>query len=228
MTTPAIPNRSFPLKRIVGGLLIAAGLCAAAAIMLPKPASAKDAIGLGADEKKQVRQIESYLNAVSTLSARFIQVTSLGHYSQGQFLMARPGRMRIDYDEPTPVLIVSDGTWVMYKDEELDQISHIPFSQLPAAMFIGDRVDFFGDDLMITEFETEAGVHRLSLQRSDDPMEGALTLVFEAKPLQLKKWQVVDAQGTTTTVSLLGPKFGEALNPELFKVENQALPRRED
>lgn len=228
MTTPGIPNRPFPLKRIITGLLLAASVCAATAVLLPKSANAKDAIGLGDDETKQVRRIEAYLNAISTMSARFIQVTSLGHFSQGEFLMSRPGRMRIDYDDPMPVLIVSDGDWVMYKDEALDQISHVPLSQLPAAMFIGEHVDFFGDDIMITEFETEAGVQRLSLQRVDDPMEGVLTLIFEAKPLQLKKWQVIDAQGTTTTVSLLGPKYGVAFAPELFKVENKILQKRQD
>lgn len=228
MTTPGIPNRPFPLKRIISGLLLVAGVFAATAVLVPKSAHAKDAIGLGDDETKQVKRIEVYLNAISTLSSRFIQVTSLGHFSQGEFLMARPGRMRIDYDDPMPVLIVSDGNWVMYKDEALDQISHVPLSQLPAAMFIGEHVDFFGDDLMITEFETEAGVLRLSLQRADDPMEGVLTLVFEAKPLQLKKWQVIDAQGTTTTVSLLGPKYGVSFEPGLFKVENRVLPKRQD
>lgn len=223
-----IPNHPFPLKRIIGGLLLVAAAFAATAVLLPKSAQAKDAIGLTSAEQKQVQRIEDYLNAISTMSSRFMQVTDRGHFAQGEFLMARPGRMRIDYDPPVPVLIVSDGTWVMYKDEELDQLSHMPLSQLPASMFIGEHVDFFGDALLITNFENEAGVQRLTLQRADDPMEGALTLVFEAKPLQLKKWSVVDAQGTTTTVSLLGPKFGDKLAAGLFKVEQHRLEKRED
>ena len=225
--TAGIPNHPFPLKRIVGGLLVAAAVTAMMAVMLPKAANAKDAMGLSPTETTQVQRIEDYLNAISTLSSRFMQITDRGHFAQGEFMMARPGRMRIDYDPPMPVLIVSDGSWVMYKDEELDQISHIPLSQLPASMFIGAVVDFFGDDLLITDFEDEAGVLRLTLQRSEDPMEGALTLAFEAKPLQLKKWSVVDAQGITTIVSLLGPQFGEKLADSLFKVENKILARPE-
>ena len=231
MTPPeasGIPNHPFPLKRIVAGLLLIAAAFAATAVLLPKSAQAKDAMGLDEAENKQIHRIEDYLNAISTLSARFMQVTNQGHFAEGEFLMARPGRMRIDYDPPMPVLIVSDGTWVMYKDEELDQTSHIPLSQLPASMFIGAKVDFFSDDLLITGFEAEAGVQRLTLQRTDDPMEGALTLVFEAKPLQLKKWSVVDAQGITTTVSLLGPKFGVKLTDDLFKVETEIMQRQDN
>ena len=223
-----IPNRPFPLKRIVGGLLLIAAAFAATAVLLPKAANAADAIGLGADETKQVQRLEDYLNAISTLSSRFMQVTDRGEFAQGEFLMARPGRMRIDYDPPTPILIVSDGTWVMYKDEELDQISHIPLSQVPASMFFGDKVDFFGKDLLIIDFEENAGVQRITLQRTNDPSEGELTLVFEARPLQLKKWSVIDAQGIATTVSLLGPQFGVALASDLFTVEQRILDRPEN
>ncbi|HEY9078568.1 outer membrane lipoprotein carrier protein LolA [Magnetovibrio sp.] len=225
---PGIPNRPFPLKRVVGALLAVAVAFAAAALVLPKSANAKDAIGLNDSQIDSVEQVQTYLNAISTLRARFMQVTNQGNFAQGEFMLSRPGRMRIDYDPPVPVLIVSDGNLVMYKDEELDQISYVPLSTLPASMFIGETVNFFGDDLLITNFEHEKGALRLTLQRSEDPMEGSLTLVFATAPLALKKWSVVDAQGITTTVSLLGPTFGEALNEELFKVENRILPRKQD
>lgn len=229
--TPGVianPNRPFPLKRVIGALLGVALAFAAAAVLLPKSAEAKDTVGLKPEAQKQVKRIEGYLNAISTMRSRFMQITDQGHYAQGQFFMARPGKMRIDYDPPNPVLIVSDGDWVMYKDEELDQLSHLPFSEFPAAMFVGANIDFFGDDLLITGFENEAGVMRVRLQRANDPMEGSLTLVFEAKPLQLRKWSVIDAQGMTTTVSLLGPEFGPKLGDDLFKVEHRIMERRDN
>lgn len=222
-----IPNRPFPLKSIIGSLVLIAAAIAAAALLLPKKAEAKDIIGLSAAEKTQVQRIEKYLNAIATLSSRFMQVTDTGQFAQGEFLMARPGRMRIDYDDPVPILIISDGTWVMYKDESLDQISTLPFAQVPASMFIGANVDFFGDDLMVTNFEDDAGALRLTLQRSEDPSEGSLTMVFEANPMQLKKWSVIDAQGVTTTVSLLGPRFGDTFANDLFVVENPQINNRE-
>ncbi|MCW8916430.1 MAG: outer membrane lipoprotein carrier protein LolA [Magnetovibrio sp.] len=218
-----IPNRAFPLGRVVGGLLVVALMTAAAAVMLPKSAEAKDAIGLNTSQKKTIEHIQTYLNAITTMRSRFMQITSEGGFSQGDFRLQRPGLMRIDYDPPVPVLIVSNGLMVMYKDEELDQISHVPLATMPASMFIGDTVDFFGDDLLITDFSNIDGVLRLTIQRSEDPLEGSLTLMFETKPLALKKWTVIDGQGINTTVSLLGPKFGESFDPQLFKVENRAM-----
>ena len=227
-TLAGIPNTAFPLKRVVAVLLAAAALCAASAVFMPKSAAAKDAIGLSEDETKQVMRVQKYLNAISTMRAKFLQVTSQGQYAQGEFLMSRPGRMRIDYDPPTPVLIVSDGTFVMYKDEELDQRSYVPLMSMPASIFIGETVDFFGDDLLITDYEHNNGVVRVTLQRSDDPAEGSLMLVLAAKPMALKKWSVVDAQGIRTTVSLMGPEFGVPLQASLFKVENRPPQKRDN
>lgn len=223
MQQAGIPNHPFPLRRIVGALLAVALVALAAAVFWPKSASAKDAIGLDSGQLAQVVELQDYLNAISTLRARFMQVTSQGNFSQGEFLLSRPGRMRIEYDPPVPVLIVSDGSMVMYKDKELDQLSYMPLSTLPASMFIGDHVDFLGDDLLITDFESGKGAVSITLQRSEDPMEGSLSLIFQNRPLMLKKWAVLDAQGITTTVSLLGPQFGDDLEESLFKVENRIL-----
>ncbi len=223
-----IPNTAFPLKRVVSVLLAVAALFAASAIFMPNSATAKDAIGLGEVETKQVVRVQKYLNAISTMRAKFLQITSQGQYAQGEFLMSRPGRMRIDCDLPTPVWIVSIGTIVMYKDEELDQRSYVPLGSMPASIFIGNTVDFFSDDLLITDYENSAGVIRITVQRSDDPAEGSLTLVLTAQPLALKKWVVVDAQNISTTVSLMGPEFGVPLNESLFKVENQPMKKRDN
>ena len=225
---PGIPNRPFPLKHVVGSLLAVAAAFIAAALLLPKPANAKDAIGLDAAQQAQVVKIQDYLNAISTMRTRFLQVTSQGQFAQGEFLLERPGRMRIDYDPPVPVLIVSNGLIVMYKDEELDQLSHVPLKTIPASMFIGENVDFFADDLLITDYERAKGAVRVTLQRAADPMDGSLTLVFESEPLALRKWSVLDAQGITTTISLLGPEFGVAFDEQLFRIENRLMGQDKD
>ncbi|MBF0247956.1 MAG: outer membrane lipoprotein carrier protein LolA [Alphaproteobacteria bacterium] len=220
---PGIPNRPFPLKRIVAGLVAVAAVVAAAALLLPREAEAKDAIGLDAKQKADVQRAQVYLNAITSMRSRFLQITNTGQFSEGEILIQRPGKMRIDYDPPVPVLIVSDGSLVMYKDEELDQLSYTPLSSTPASLFLGETVDFFQDDLLITDFEHETGVLRITLQRTEDPMEGSLELAFDDKPMQLRKWTVVDAQGVVTTVSLQGPRFGETFGPDTFKVEHRAL-----
>ena len=171
---------------------------------------------LSDSDKADVARVEDYLNAMTTLQARFLQVTSSGAYAEGSIYISRPGKLRIEYDPPVPILMVSAGSWLIYYDKELEQVSYLDIDATPAGYFVSERIDF-GGEITVTGFERRRGVLRLSLVKSDDPREGSITLVFRDRPLALKKWIVTDAQGIETTVSLLGVRSGIALNPDLFR-----------
>jgi outer membrane lipoprotein-sorting protein len=61
----------------------------------------------------QARQIEDYLNNIRTIRARFRQVSSTGDVAEGYLYIQRPGRIRVEYDPPSPILIVSDGSFLI-------------------------------------------------------------------------------------------------------------------
>ncbi len=164
-------------------------------------------------------RLEASLNSIKTIRARFLQVSSSGDYTEGMLHLSRPGRMRIEYDPPNPILVIADGTNLIYVDRELEQASAIFLSLTPADILLKDNFSFISKDILITGFQRSPGVLRMSIVKADDPLEGKLTLIFSDKPLELRKWSVADAQGITTTVSLLGPEFGLKLDPALFDYE---------
>ncbi|MDH3336112.1 MAG: outer membrane lipoprotein carrier protein LolA [Rhodospirillaceae bacterium] len=187
---------------------------------------AKDAFGLNPAQVAQVKKAQKSLNSITTLEAKFIQATSRGSFARGKLWLSVPGRMRFDYDPPVEVLIVSDGSTVLFKDEELDQLSYTTFDSTPASMLLGGAVDFFGSKIMLTDFENTDTTINITVVREDDPAEGSLTMVFETKSMMLKKWMVIDAQGIATTVSLLDANFGARINPEFFKVEQRTMKKK--
>ena len=180
------------------------------------PAGAGAAARLSATDKADVARVGDYLNTMTTLQARFLQVASSGAYAEGSIYISRPGKLRIEYDPPVPVLMVSAGSWLIYYDKELEQVSYLGIDSTPAGYFVSEKIDF-GGDITVTRFERRHGVLRLSLVKTDEPLEGTITLVFRDRPLALKKWIVTDAQGVETTVSLVGVRSGHDLNPDLFR-----------
>ena len=180
------------------------------------PTGAGAAAGLSASDKADVARVEDYLNTMTTLQARFLQVASNGAYAEGSIYISRPGKLRIEYDPPVPVLMVSAGSWLIYYDKELEQVSYLGIDSTPAGYFVSEKIDL-GGEITVTGFERRRGALRLSLVKTDDPLEGSITLVFRDRPLALKKWVVTDAQGIETTVSLVGVRSGLDLNPELFR-----------
>ena len=193
-------------------LAVAAALAWAAGAAADAPPAAR----LGDAERADIARIEAFLNGVSTLSARFLQVTSTGTYSEGTLYLWRPGRMRIEYDPPVPILMIADGRSLVYHDKKLKQVSYLGLESTPAGILLAETVSL-SKSVTVTGFERGAGALRLTLVKTADPLEGSLTLVFGDKPLTLKKWVVTDPQGVTTTVSLLGARYGHPLDPELFR-----------
>lgn len=190
-------------------------LAAGAALLV----AAAPALALSDADKADVQRIEQYLNRMDTVRARFFQRSSDNTFAEGNLYLWRPGRMRIEYDPPTPILIVADGTFLIYFDKSLEQVSYLGLDATPAGILLRETVSFSGD-LEVTAFERGAGVLRVTVVQAKDPLAGSITMVFADDPLILRKWTVTDAQGVITEVSLLGARFGVELDPELFRFKD--------
>ena len=195
-------------------ILIAFGLLSATAT--PARAIISDTLKLSKEDTTDLMRMQQHLNAAKTIEARFLQVSSNGDYAEGSFALQRPGRLNLTYDDPNPLKIVADGTYISYIDRELDQATTLPINLTRAELLLRESFSFFGKDLLVTGFERSPGVLRVSLVKADTPLEGNITLIFSDRPLEIRKWIVTDDQGITTTVSLLGPSFNVPLDKQLF------------
>lgn len=205
------------MKRI---LLFAAAMAIA---LLPwRPAAVMAADGpapahLTAADHKILDRVAAYLNSVSTMKSRFLQISSNGGEAQGTVYLSRPGKLRIEYDPPNPVLIVCDGVYLNYWDKELKQATYLKLSDTPAEFLLQKDLSFNDPKVTVLRVSNANDVIRVTVERTGQPQQGQLTFVFEDKPLELRKWVVVDAQDVTTQVSLLNPQFGVKLEPSLFQ-----------
>jgi outer membrane lipoprotein-sorting protein len=168
------------------------------------------------EESADVRRIEDYLNGIKTMQARFTQINPDGSSAQGTLHIQRPGSLRFDYDPPDSYLIVANGVWFIYIDRELQQVSHIPLRQTLAWFLVRDPISLT-DGVSITRFERGPGTMRVSFVKSDEPESGSVTFALSDHPLQLKSWSITDPQRQDTRVTIDSPKFGLALDPELFR-----------
>lgn len=189
----------------------------------PVAAQVARAPALSAQDKADVARVEDYLNGIRTLSARFLQIAGSGDASEGSVRIERPGRMRLEYDEPVPLLVVAFAGQIVQYDKELKQATYLPLSATPAAILLREKVVLSGD-VTVTAVERGSGTLRVSIVQSDDPRAGRLTLVFSEAPFRLASWVVVDAQGQTTRVALDDVRTGIALDPQLFTFRDPNFP----
>ena len=170
---------------------------------------------LSEQDLADVARVEAYLNSIQTLKARFLQVGPDGGLSEGNFYLRRPGRLRFEYDPPIPVLMVADGTWVVFYDSEIEQVTRVPLNSTPLAVLVRDPIRLQGS-VTVTRVERATGTLRLTLLDSDEPDEGSITLVFSDRPLALRQWLVRDPQGLETTIAMSKAQYNLILDPALF------------
>jgi outer membrane lipoprotein-sorting protein len=211
-------NRRAVLAALFGSA--AARLSAAAAVASPA------AVALTPQDNADLQRIAAYLGGIRTMYAKFRQVAPGGGVATGQLWMARPGRMRFEYDPPSPILLLADMFYVYYVDKELVQMSKVGLKSTPAWLLLRDPITF--TDLIVTRFERGANTLRVTVVEKMEPDNGSLTMVFSDNPLALQQWSIVDQQRKTTTVSLYDERFGVALDPKLFVYQDPyAASRRQ-
>jgi outer membrane lipoprotein-sorting protein len=180
-------------------------------------------------DRADLARIEAYLDALRTLTARFVQVDARGGTAEGRLWLQRPGRMRFEYDPPAQILLVADGSFVIFHDRSVRQTSHIPIGATPLSVLLAERIRLTGRDVVPTRVERTPGVIQVTLVRAGRSGEGSLTLTFSDPPLALRQWTVVDAQAQAVRVSLFNVEIGGRFDPALFRfVDPQFFEPRRD
>jgi len=181
---------------------------------------------LNADEASWLQRAEDYFNSIDSIRAAFFQTSSEGGTAEGVFYLSRPGRLRVEYLPPTPVLIVGDGLLLHFHDTELGQVNDWPIFDTPLGALSSDEVKF-NDDLVVTGFRRRSGTLAITLVKREDPGLGSLTLYFSEAPMELKQWKVIDAQGLVTTVALRDAETNIALDNRLFVFDDPREARHD-
>jgi outer membrane lipoprotein-sorting protein len=218
-----IPLRHRSLLASVFALALAFALLSRAQAVPPHVVQPR-AAELTPQDQAELERVQDYLDGIHTLESRFQQFSQDGGVASGTIYLQRPGKMRIVYDDPVPILIVADGRTVYYWDKELQQLSQIGVEDTPAWFLLRPQIRLTGD-LTVTRFEHAPSALRISLVETNQPELGSLTLVLSERPLELRQWTVLDAQKKPITVTLENPHYGATLNPNLFFWTSQAQDR---
>jgi outer membrane lipoprotein-sorting protein len=189
------------------------------ALASPVPALAQPALvplAPTAQDRADIARVEAYLGSLHSLKARFLQLDAVGRTSEGTAWISRPGRMRFQYDPPSPFLLVANHGEVIFQDKQLKQVSRLPLSSTPLGILLASNVHLSGK-VTVTGIIRQPGQLQVSMIRTGSPGDGTLTLIFADNPLALRQWSVVDAQQNETRVSLFDVERGGSFDPKLFE-----------
>lgn len=163
-----------------------------------------------------VPQIEQYFNSIRTLKARFVQSNPNGAILQGTLYVRRPGRMRFEYDAPSQLKIVADGSQVTMWDPATRDFGQWPIGWTAASFLVKDPLSLSGD-LQVEKIDRVNGLLEVTLSQARKPQEGKVIVRLNETPLVLNGWTIVDNRGNRVTVTLADLQTGIQLADQLFK-----------
>jgi outer membrane lipoprotein-sorting protein len=179
-----------------------------------------------ANQKAQAAKVSSYLSSLQTLVGNFVQVGPDGSKTKGDFYIQKPGKVRFEYEAPSPIAIIADGSSVAVRDRKLATQDIYPLSQTPLRYLLSDRIDLLKDTNVVNVTADDVFVSVTIEEKQALIGTSRLMLMVGAKDGQLKQWTVTDPQGYDTTIAVYNLDSPQKVDPGLFKIDftNYATP----
>ena len=174
---------------------------------------------LSAEQRAIVERVNTYLSGVQTLTGNFVQVGPDGSRTQGEFYISKPGKVRFEYDDPSPIELIADGSSVVVRDRRLATQDVYPLSQTPLRFLLADHVDLTKDTHLISVYADDTFATVVVEEKNGIVGTSRLMIMFSAKDMQLKQWTVTDPQGYDTTVAVYNLDSSKRPDPSMFKID---------
>ena len=157
--------------------------------------------------------------SIATLRADFVQTDRNGKQLRGAMTLKRPGRIRFQYEQGVPFLIVSDGSAFTFVDYQVRQVQRWPIGNTPLGVLLNPNRDLSRFAKLVPSSSP-----RLVLVEARDPRHpeyGVITLAFTQKAdapsgLMLEGWTALDSQNNRTTIRLSNQRFNVSIDDKAF------------
>jgi len=174
-----------------------------------------------AKQRALVTRINNYLTNVQTLTGNFVQIGPDGRRTPGHLFLQKPGKVRFEYDPPSPIDIIADGSQVAIRNSQLNTQDTYSLSQTPLRFLLADRIDLFADTNVVAVTADEGFV--TVVIEETQPLVGTnrLSMMFDPKDFKLRQWTITDVQGFDTTIAVSNLDTSKRPDPNLFRIDYQ-------
>ncbi|MUO79653.1 twin-arginine translocation signal domain-containing protein [Agrobacterium vitis] len=197
--------------------LAAAGIAVAATGATVSPAYAQA-------QASAAQRIADHFASVKTMMGEFVQFGPRGEQTAGKFYIERPGKLRFNYEQPSPMRVISDGRNVAIGNLKMKTWDVYPLSKTPLSLLLSDRIDL--GHQMVRQVKEEQDLTTIVLGDKSIFGDQTITLMFDPKTFELRQWTVTDAQGKDTSVMIFNVQQGVNFDEKVFEVPYDDIRNR--
>jgi outer membrane lipoprotein-sorting protein len=168
------------------------------------------------------QKIADHFSSVKTMQGEFVQFGPRGEQTAGKFFLERPGKVRFNYEKPSPMRVIADGKSVVIGNSKLKTWDIYPLSKTPLALLLDERIDL--KSKMVLDVKEEADLITIKLGDKSIFADSTITMMFDPKTYDLRQWTITDNQGKDTSVMVFNVKTGVQFDDKVFRVPYESIP----
>jgi outer membrane lipoprotein-sorting protein len=179
---------------------------------------------LAADEKAQ--KIADHFASVKTMMGEFVQLSPDGNQIAGKFFISRPGKLRFNYEKPSPVRVISDGRNLAVGNQKLKTWSLYPLRTTPLKLLLSEKIDL-GSKTVKSVTQTDS-LTTIVMGNKTIFGNSTITMMFDPESYELRQWTIKDAQGKDTTVMIFNTETDVKFAKSVFRVPYHEVKKKND
>ncbi len=166
-------------------------------------------------KNKSIKLIKDYLGDIKTLQAEFSQTNQTEDIMTGIFFLKKPGKIRLSYDPPQNVQIVSKQQAVLIFDPKNGGSGPLtyPLHSTPLSFLIKNDLSLF-----INENGENLELGNLIIFKVRNPQYN-LSIEFNKNPVSLLGWEFENQMGELIKIRLNNIHKNKYISDEIFKTE---------
>jgi outer membrane lipoprotein-sorting protein len=162
------------------------------------------------------QQIADHFSSVKTMMGEFVQFGPRGEQTGGKFFIERPGKLRFNYEKPSPMRVISDGKNVVIGNTKLKTWDLYPLNKTPLSLLLSERIDL--GNQMVRDVKQEVDLTTIVLGDRTIFGDSTITLMFDPKSYELRQWTITDVQKKDTSVMIFNVQNGVQFDPSVFEI----------
>lgn len=175
-------------------------------------------------DAQAVKSISENFSSVPSMTGEFIQFGPNGEQTGGKFYLQRPGKIRFDYNKPSPITVKADGRTVAINNRKLNTWDYFPLNKTPLRLLLAKKIDV--DDRAIKSVKREADLTTVVLADKSVFGNSKITLMFDPESHELRQWTITDNQGKDTSVMIFNVRKNVSFANRLFRIDQLANQQR--
>ena len=163
-----------------------------------------------------LEELTLYINNIKTLEADFEQINNDNSVSTGILLIKKPGKLRMNYEEPNDsVVLVNSGSVTIFdlQSNAPPQKFSLENTLFRVLLFSNLSLEMANMDV---HFNSDKAKIILTVQDLENPNIGYMEMTFKNKPIALKQWILVNSMEEKVIVKLNNVSLGGNLENNLF------------